>query len=67
MIALEALANEIYIGNGNGEIKVLDETFKLKRAIKICSDVISDIKAFGDILTVTSYDGTVATVNLQTN
>jgi hypothetical protein len=67
MVSLACHEDEIFIGNGNGEVKIFGEKLNLLKTIKICGDVISDIKVYdGCLLAITAYDGTIAVYNLKT-
>ena len=64
MFSLAAEGDRLYVGNGNGEIKVFDENFKHIQTVKICGDIVSDIQIYGNTLVAVSYDGTLALVDL---
>jgi WD40 repeat protein len=64
MFSLAAEGDRLYVGNGNGEIKVFDENFKHIQTVNICGDIVSDIQIYGNTLVAVSYDGTLALVDL---
>lgn len=57
-------ANHLLVGNGDGEIMVLDSnTLQLTRTVKLHTDCINDIKIFQNRLVTASSDGTMAIIN----
>lgn len=66
LISLACDHDHLYLGDGDGNIRILDEQLKVMKWLKICEDNISDIKIYGERLVATAYDGTIATVDLKT-
>lgn len=66
LISLACDHDHFYLGDGDGNVRILDDQFKVKKWLKICEDNISDIKIYGERLIATAYDGTIATIDLKT-
>jgi WD40 repeat protein len=65
-ISLTVDKDKLYIGDGNGTIRVFNAKFEQENTIKICEDSISDIKIIDEFLFATAFDGTIAAFNLIT-
>lgn len=66
LISLACDQDHLYLGDGDGNVRILDDQLKVKKWLKICEDNISDIRIYGERLIATAYDGTIATVYLKT-